>query len=587
MERVIFLFLRRMRAPLLTLIFSYTVSITGLVLIPGVDAQGQVWHYDFFHAFYFVSFMGTTIGFGEVPYEMVPAQRMWVAFSIYLTVISWLFALGKIFALVQDQAFARAITEARFIRAVRKITEPFYIVCGYGETGSLVVRALVNRGIRCVVIDDDPDHIANLQLEELSLDVPCFCGDASSAQHLKEAGLNRVRGSGRALNPGYCAGVLAMTGSDEANVKIAVISKLLQPGLTVVCRAASRAAANNMDSFDTDVIINPFESFAAHTGMAIRTPHTYLLHRWLVALPNRDLDPPLRPPRGMWVICGYGRFGQAMARYLSAEGIEVRVIEVDKTRVQETGSARPDLVVVGSGTDPEPLHEAGVESAVGIVAGTESDANNLSVILTAREINPGIFQVARQNQSEDKEIFASAGLDLVMEPSRVIAWQVLSRITVPMLESFLALARREDDEWARELLLSIRTMTGELTPQTWMQQCDEAHAPAITQLRAKGYEVCLRDLLSDPLSRSQRLPAMVLLHQRGDESILMPPEAQSVEPGDRLLWTSRLGFRERLMWLLHNQDQLAFVIDGRERPTGYVGRWFARRCKQRAGAAVR
>ena len=192
MERVIFLFLRRMRAPLLTLIISYAVSITGLVLIPGVDAQGQVWHYDFFHAFYFISFMGTTIGFGEIPYELVPAQRMWVAFSIYLTVISWLFALGKIFALVQDQAFIRAITEARFIRAVRKITEPFYIVCGYGETGSLVVRALVNRGIRCVVIDDHPDHIANLQLEELSLDVPCFCGDASSAQHLKEAGLNRI-----------------------------------------------------------------------------------------------------------------------------------------------------------------------------------------------------------------------------------------------------------------------------------------------------------------------------------------------------------------------------------------------------------
>ncbi len=55
---------------------------------------------------------------------------MWVVFTVYLTVISWLFAIGKIFALVQDPAFTRAMSEARFIRAVRAIREPFYIVCG-------------------------------------------------------------------------------------------------------------------------------------------------------------------------------------------------------------------------------------------------------------------------------------------------------------------------------------------------------------------------------------------------------------------------------------------------------------------------
>jgi voltage-gated potassium channel len=67
-DKVLFLFLRRMRAPLLLLMLAYSISITGLVLIPGVDDQGEVWRMDFFHAFYFVTYTAPTIGFGEIPY---------------------------------------------------------------------------------------------------------------------------------------------------------------------------------------------------------------------------------------------------------------------------------------------------------------------------------------------------------------------------------------------------------------------------------------------------------------------------------------------------------------------------------------
>ena len=71
MNRVTFLVLRRMRTPLLILLGAYTVTVLGLTLIPGVDDQGQPWRMDFFHAFYFISYMATTIGFGEIPYEFV------------------------------------------------------------------------------------------------------------------------------------------------------------------------------------------------------------------------------------------------------------------------------------------------------------------------------------------------------------------------------------------------------------------------------------------------------------------------------------------------------------------------------------
>ena len=567
MQKVIFLFLRRMRAPLLMLIVSYSISIAGLVLIPGRDDQGMLWHYDFFHAFYFISFVGPTIGFGEIPYELTPGQRMWVNFALYLTVISWLYAIGKIFALVQDPAFSRAMTEARFIRAVRAIRDPFFIVCGYGETGSLLVRSLVGRQIQCVVIERSPEHIADLQLEELAMDVPSFCGDASETHHLKEAGLKRSN----------CIGVLAMTDNDKVNVKIAVTSKLLRPELKVICRAASREAADNMESFDTDIIINPFESFAEHMGMAVRTPSIHLLHRWLVSQPGRTLDKSLNPPKGHWVVCGYGRFGQAMARYLRAEGIEITVIETDPARIKNLEAAVPERLVLGSGTDPEPLHEAGIESAVGVVAGTDDDADNLSVVMTAKHINPGIFRVARQNRRADSEIFEAAHLELVMEPSRVIAWQVLALITVKYLSDFLAEARRQDEQWALDLLQSIRQMTDDQTPQTWTIRFCREHTPALLELCEAGKTIHLRDIRVNPLDRTRMLPFRALMLIHNGEKTLLPDDDTPVVPGDRVLWVGQQGMRERVAWLLHNPDQLEYAMDGQERPVGALGRWWVAR----------
>ncbi|EDN72393.1 TrkA-N [Beggiatoa sp. SS] len=67
MNTVFYLIMRRMRIPLLVLLTVYTVAIIGMTLMPGIDDQGNPWRMNFFEAYYFVSYMGTTIGFGELP----------------------------------------------------------------------------------------------------------------------------------------------------------------------------------------------------------------------------------------------------------------------------------------------------------------------------------------------------------------------------------------------------------------------------------------------------------------------------------------------------------------------------------------
>ncbi|MCP4995222.1 MAG: potassium transporter TrkA, partial [Gammaproteobacteria bacterium] len=225
MNNIFFVVFRRMRRPLISLLLVYAITLLGLVLIPGQDADGNPWRMDFFHAFYFVSFMSTTIGFGEIPYEFTEAQRLWVTFSLYATVVVWLYAIGTMLTLLQDRAFQHSISERRFSRRINHLREPFYIICGYGETGHALVRALTDRDQRVVVIDSDPDRVSLLRLENLRQYVPALMGDASKPEHLLEAGLDHP----------LCKGVGALTRINEFNLRIAITSKLLHPDIKVIC----------------------------------------------------------------------------------------------------------------------------------------------------------------------------------------------------------------------------------------------------------------------------------------------------------------------------------------------------------------
>nr|MCU0809305.1 ion channel [Candidatus Contendobacter sp.] len=117
-ESTLFLALRRMRAPLITLILIYAVSILGLTIVPSLDAEGNPSRMSFLHAFYFISYTATTIGFGEIPNAFSEAQRMWVTFCIYLSVIGWAYFIGALLALLQDQNFRNAVRLQRFGQAV-------------------------------------------------------------------------------------------------------------------------------------------------------------------------------------------------------------------------------------------------------------------------------------------------------------------------------------------------------------------------------------------------------------------------------------------------------------------------------------
>ncbi len=553
---------RRMRAPLLVLIGAYAVAILGFVLIPGVDDAGRPWRMDFFHALYFVSYMSTTIGFGELPHPFTDAQRLWTTVTIYLSVTAWLYAAGNILALVQDPAFKEALTRGSFARSVRRLGEPFYLVCGYGDTGGLLVHALLDRGQRAVVVDIDPQRIQALQLDEPEVFVPGLCADAADPQSLLLAGLEHPR----------CAGVVAVTNDDHVNLTVAITVKLLSRPLQVICRAETRETAANMASFGTDHVIDPFQTFADHLAIALHSPGLYLLQDWITGVPHSALAEPLYPPRGTWILCGYGRFGKAVRRYLEYEGIPTRIIEALPDLTES-----PEGTVAGKGTEAVTLREANIQSAVGLVAGTDNDADNLSIIMTALELKPDLFVVARQNKRQHDRLFQAVESQLVMQPARIIARRILALISTPLTAGFLHLARQRRADWANALVSRIAAVVGDQVPDIWAVEIGREGAPAVVAATRDGMSVRLADLLADPRERGERLPCVPLLLRRGDEDLLEPEDESLLWRGSIVLFCGAPEARDRMRWGLQNPKVLAYLLTGRDRPEGWIWRRLAQR----------
>ncbi|HRP25814.1 MAG TPA: NAD-binding protein [Thauera sp.] len=559
---IFFMILRRLRAPLIVLITIIAISVLGLTLTPGVDDEGKVTYLSFFHAFYFISYTATTIGFGEIPYAFSDQQRLWVTISIYMSVIGWAYTLGSVFALLSDRSLRQAIAMQAFVRAVRRLREPFYLVCGYGETGRLICQALDRMGVRAVVIEVDEGKVGEIDLHSYALDVPAIAADAGNPETLKFAGLTHPS----------CVGVIALTNDDPTNLAIAIAARLLAPRVPAVCRAEHGATSANMASFGTRHIINPFERFSETLALALHAPKTSQLMNWLTGLPGTTIERRRNPPRGPWIVCGHGRFGRWMVDAMDAEAVPVTIIDMEP---KGDGVHR---WVQGDGTGREALLEAGVDTATGIVCGTSSDVDNLSIAVTARELNPDLFVILRQNHYDNRALFDAFESDITVVPSRIIAHECLAILSTPLLVPFLQEVRRRDEDWCGAQLERLTHRLGWTVPEIRSVRINLSRAPALHRRLMRGETITLEMLLRSPTDRRDALDCEALFLDRDDDDhLLVPAGSTRIRAGDEILLAGSAAALSDFGLVIANEHTLNYVLTGEDLPDGWVWEKLSRR----------
>ena len=565
MNDIVWLTMRRMRGPLVIMILVYSLSVFGMVMVSGQDADGNAAPVGYLDAAYFVAIMATTIGFGEIPTAFTGAQRLYVYIVLFPNVIAWLYSIGTIISLLVDPQFRAVLARARFNRRMRRMRQDFYIVCGFGYTGRMIVRGLLKRGIGAAVIEQQQDIIHSMALDEDFANLPALAGDVTDRRLLDMAGLDE--------SVQHCIGVIAITNDDHANLTIAITSKLLRPALPVLARAETRRVVDNMASFGTDLTVDPYTIFAERFHLALVSPVKYLVQDWLISVPGTELRSRIDPPEGRWILCGIGRFGSRMAAKLEEAKVPFTVIDVHEDRVaQRPGS------VLGRGTEAKTLLEAGVGSAVGIIAGTGDDVDNLSIIMTARELNPRLFAVARQENLLNDQLFDSSGADLVARRSLILARRILAVATTPLLPVFIDHLVNEDERFAQQLKHRLEAALHGFAPSLWIIHLAGEWANSIHAAAQERAVTRLRHLTLNPRSLDGgELPCVCLLLERGSLRLFLPGGDEKLIEGDRLLFAGRDSARREMLFSLSEPTALVSVVTGRPQPRGAIMRKLARK----------
>ncbi|RFF28042.1 MULTISPECIES: NAD-binding protein [unclassified Wenzhouxiangella] len=544
------LLFQRMRVPLVVLIGAYAVATLGFTLIPGYDDSGEPWTMNFLHAFYVVSYTGSTIGFGEIPAEFSDGQRMWALLCIYMTVFAWLFAIGSLVGLVRDDAFHEALGRRQLQRTIRGIRAPFYLICGYGGAGSMLVDNLVKSSRRVVVVDRSADAIRDLQLQDYNVQVPGFRLDASVPESLIKAGLQNR----------WCAGLLALTDSDETNLKIALAGRLLNQKVSVAARADSAATSRNMISFETGFVIRPAEEFAQRATLAVTRPQAYQLYERLSEAGARQKWESDARLDGIWLICGQDDFGRLLAEQLEREGVATRIIAEDGDQ-----AGWPRGSIFGPSSEGDTLEQAGIGEVTGLITTHANDAENLSTIMTALMLNPELLVIARENHLHNRQLFEEAGTHLTCSVSGIVASAIRPVLEAPMVPAFFEAMLGRDEGWSRDCLKRIHDRIGEERVQYWSSRVSEKRTPPLAEIIESGGEFTVGMLTLDPRDRNEKLDALVLMIGREDHVLLLPDEDEPLAMGDRILFCGTPHSAELIWAVAVDPDVVRYLQSGHPR----------------------
>jgi voltage-gated potassium channel len=442
-----------------------------------------------------------------------------------------------------------------------RLRVPFLLVAGYGRAGELLAKAFDALGQQLVVIDESSDRVDALDLGSYHADIPGLVADAGNPHHLSAAGLDHL----------FCTGVLALTSDDETNLAITMTAALLRPDLPVVSRTVSAAIAERMRAFGTPAVVNPFDRFGEHLQLALHAPASYQLLTWLEAGPGAELPKRGHPPtQGRWVMCGYGRFGREVTADLRAAGLEVSIIEP-----AERGEPEPG-VIVGDASELEVLARADLAGAVGLVAGTDNDTTNLSMLASARRLNPELFLAARQNRPTSAALFEAMQVDALLVPTEVVAHEVYALVSTPMLWRFIQEMPARGDQWAADLIQRLRQNCGHELPALWKVKLDREQAPALAGWLAEG-KVALGDLLRSPEDRERRLRVVPLLLLRDGAAVLTPDGEMVLARDDELLFAGQGSERRELESTLVVDSTGAYVLFDQHIPSSWVWRKLSRK----------
>jgi voltage-gated potassium channel len=226
--------------------------------------------------------------------------------------------------------------------------------------------------------------------------------------------------------------------------------------------------------------------------------------------------------RDHFIICGAGRVGSHLVRGLKATNDPFIVIESNRARVEELMD-QGVAALVRDATLEESLREAGVEHARGLAACLPDDADNVYVVLTARDLNPRMHIVARAAEEQAESKLIRAGANRVVAPTIIGGHRMAMALTKPAVGDFL------DSLTANDLELGFE------------------------QLEVEAGSTLIGLRLSETNIRSELDIVIVSIRRSHGEIVFNPSGDAKIEAGDMLIAIGRAEALAKLTALAHGR----------------------------------
>jgi voltage-gated potassium channel len=217
-----------------------------------------------------------------------------------------------------------------------------------------------------------------------------------------------------------------------------------------------------------------------------------------------------------FIICGYGRVGRSVAAELKHARVSFVITDINPGRVENAMRAGY-LAVNADATRDATLRDIGIAKARGLVAALATDADNLFVILSAKNLNPQLYVATRAAEEEAGEKLRRAGADAVFAPYTMTGHRLAQSLLRPHVLNFLDVT------------------TGALGIDV-----------GIEQVRVSESSEFVARSIQDMQIRRDLGVIVLAIRKAGGEMVLNPPASTTIEGGDFLIV---MGKQERLRTL--------------------------------------
>lgn len=162
-------------------------------------------------------------------------------------------------------------------------------------------------------------------------------------------------------------------------------------------------------------------------------------------LGRKRLDSKIKKMNNHYIVCGYGRIGRVLCKFVGEDTRDIVVVEQSE-ELKDVMEKDKIHYIIGDAGNEEVLEKAGIKRAKALVAVLATDTANVFLVLTARQLNPDIYIMARASSPMVGKKLYVAGANQVESPYDIGGVSMGLKLLRPTVSNFLntALSRESD-----------------------------------------------------------------------------------------------------------------------------------------------